>query len=294
LDLLKDTGLVPGDAAPLRTALPNPHREHLPGGLPFRPSGETELASSATFPDWLGHPQPDVPPVWIADNRGTIQFGAAMAEPITIPISNFELNIAYTHPVLNLWLDRAVIVQKMFDVFERWKLNVDDVEGITTGKTSEQGVKFKIPTQGIGFFFGAASCKFTKEAATWAGADETLDVLMALDVLVKQAGVELGKRATSLALHLQPKTLSFRELLRPFLPPSFAALENSTAEAMAYVVRWKERRITLDGSAAIANGVFVHLERDFEPTVSFEEMKTTIFKDEAAMLKLLNVEQVAA
>jgi hypothetical protein len=69
-------------------------------------------------------------------------------------------------------------------------------------------------------------------------------------------------------------------------------LEDSRAEAMAYVVRWKERRITLDGSAALANGVFVHLERDFESTVSLEDIKTVLIEDEVNLFKLLNVQEV--
>jgi hypothetical protein len=217
-----------------------------------------------------------------------------MAELVTIPISNFELSIAYVRPVLALWLDRASIVQKMFDVFEPWHLSLDDVEGLTTGKPSEQGVKFRLPLQKITFFFGPAGCKFTKESATWPEADEMLRVLTtALEVLVRQGGVELGTVASSLALHLQPRTVSFKELLRPFLAPSIAQLENSPAEALAYIVRWKGRRITLDGSAALANGVFVHLERDFDAIVSFEDMKATILSDEVMIFKLLNIEEVA-
>ena len=216
-----------------------------------------------------------------------------MAEQITIPISTFEVGIVYTRPVLNLWLDRAAIVQKMFDTFQPWNVNIDDVEGITTGKPSEQGVKFRLPLQKITFFFGPAACKFTKEAATWADAEEMLRILTAaLDVLVHQGGVELGKRSTSLALHLQPKNVPFRELLWPFLVPAIAQLENSKAEAMAYVVRWKGRRITLDGSAALANAVFANLERDFEPTVSLDDIEAAVFNDEVNLLKLLDVEEV--
>jgi hypothetical protein len=216
-----------------------------------------------------------------------------MAEQITIPISTFEVTIAYKRPVLNLWLDRAALVQKMFDFFEPSNLSVDDVEAVTTGKPSEQGVKFSLPLQKITFFFGPAACKFTKDAATWANADETLSVLTAaLGVLIQEGGVELGTSSTSLVLHLQPKTVPFKELLWPFLTPSIAHLENSLPEAMAYVIRWKGRRVTLDGSAALANGVFVRLEREFEPNVSFDDLKATIFNDEVAVLKLLNVEEV--
>src|ERR1700733_14444597 len=225
-----------------------------------------------------------------ADNNGTIT--EAMAEQITIPISTFEIAINYTRPVLNLWLDRAAVVQKMFDVFQPWNLSVDDVEAVKTGKPSEQGVKFTIPLKKVTFFFWPARCKFTKEAANWSEADELLQVLeVALEVLV-QSGVELGNKSTSLVLHLQPKNVPFKELLWPFLVPALSQLESSRPEAMAYVIRWKGRRITLDGSAALANGVFVHIERDFDAAVSFDEIKETVYKDEATVFALLNVEEV--
>ena len=216
-----------------------------------------------------------------------------MSEQITIPISNLQLSITYVRPVINLWLDRALIVQKMFDVFEPWHLNVDDVEAITTGKPSEQGVRFNLPLQKITFFFGPAGCKFTKDGATWAEADETLKVLTtALDVLTHQGGVQFGNMHTSLALHLQPRSVPFHQLLRPFLAPAIAQLENSHPEATAYVIRWKARRITLDGSAALANGVYVHLERDFDSPINFEDMKAILLDDETTILKILDVEEV--
>ena len=42
----------------------------------------------------------------------------------------------------------------MFDLFEQWNLSTDDVEAVTTGKPSEQGVKFKLPSQKMTFFSG--------------------------------------------------------------------------------------------------------------------------------------------
>jgi hypothetical protein len=218
-----------------------------------------------------------------------------MAEQITIPISVFEVSIAYKRPFLSVWLNRGTIVQALFDTFQPWGVNVDDIEPITAGKPSEQGVKFKLPLHKITFFFGPAGCKFTKETATWNDAEETLRVLnAALEILVRHGEVELGKKSTSLALHLQPQSVSFKELLFPFLAAAIAQMEPAKAEAMAYIVRWKGRRITLDGSAALANGLFANLERDFDPTVSFDEIKTVILNDELNLFRLLNVEEVAS
>lgn len=118
-----------------------------------------------------------------------------MPELVTIPISVFELSIAYVRPDVKLWVDRAAIVQGIFDALSPWQLNLDDIEAIGTGKPSEQGVKFKLPTQRVSFFFGPAGCKFTKEAAMWSEVDEMITILdSALKVLTDISGVTLARR----------------------------------------------------------------------------------------------------
>jgi hypothetical protein len=60
---------------------------------------------------------------------------------------------------------------------------------------------------------------------------------------------------------------------------------------MAIVARWKNRRITLDGSAAIANAIFVQLEREFNAEASYDDIKTQILADEIELFTLLGVEE---
>ena len=83
----------------------------------------------------------------------------------------------------------------------------------------------------------------------------------------------------------------FNEILRPFLVPKITGLENEPTEAMAIVARWKNRRITLDGSAAIANAIFVQLEREFNAEASYDDIKTQLLADEIELFKLLGIEE---
>jgi hypothetical protein len=106
--------------------------------------------------------------------------------------------------------------------------------------------------------------------------------------------VAFAKKIAILSLHLQPKTLSFREILRPFLAEPIAKLEGNPVEAMAIVARWSGRRITLDGSAAIANGLYIQSEREFESTSSFDQIRAAVSNDELTLFKLLDVEEVAS
>jgi hypothetical protein len=218
-----------------------------------------------------------------------------MAEPVTIPISIFEVTVRYEKPVIRILADRAEIIQALFDAFAEFKPSADDLEVISAGKTTEQGIRLRLGSQMITFFFGAANCKFTKEAALWADADTILRILDTfLTILTEIGGVIPGEKTSVLSLHLQLKTASFKDILRPLIDSNIKRLDPAPLEAMALVARWPGRRITLDGSAQIANGIFVQMEREFDASRSYDEMKQHIFKDEVDLLKLLGVEEVDA
>ena len=68
-----------------------------------------------------------------------------MPEPVTIPISIFELNINYEKPAIRmLSADRVNLVDDLFSSFHEFGPSVDDMEVLTTGKTSEQGIRLKL------------------------------------------------------------------------------------------------------------------------------------------------------
>ena len=217
-----------------------------------------------------------------------------MPADITIPISTLELSITYEKVAIRLMVvDRATVLEALFSAFEPWKPNVDEIELITTGKLSEQGVRIRISSQKSSFFFGVAGCKFVKDSANWAEADETLRLIeTALDTLVKTSRVVFQKIDTIVSLHLQLKTESSKDILRGLMSPELLKLDPSPATAMATVLRWPKRRLTLDGSAALANGIFVSTERQFDATTSFDDMKATIFQDEQDLFNLLDVQEV--
>src|SRR6266851_3834341 len=120
-----------------------------------------------------------------------------MAELVTIPISIFELAIDYERPQFKFWMDRAPSVQGVFDALSLWEPRIDDVEVITTGKASEQGFTIKLPLKRVSFFFGPASCKFTRENVDWQTAEETMAVLdAAVSALIRSSGVAMGPKNT--------------------------------------------------------------------------------------------------
>ncbi len=75
-------------------------------------------------------------------------------------------------------------------------------------------------------------------------AEETLTILrMVTQTLVQIGGVVLGKKKTTIGLHIQPKTTTFIEILTPFLTPDLAALEAQPLKTMAVVADGTKGRL---------------------------------------------------
>src|SRR5437867_3202350 len=128
-----------------------------------------------------------------------------MPEPVKIPLAVVEFAADFERPVFKLWVDRAEVIQAIFDALTPWGPRIDDMEAVNTGKTSEQGWTMKLPFKGVSFFFGPASCKFIRDNVYWQAAEETLAILDAVvSALTRSGGVVLGPKNVVLAMHLQP------------------------------------------------------------------------------------------
>ena len=120
-----------------------------------------------------------------------------MPEPVSVPISIFDVTAEFVRPNLRLAMTRADIVEELFDGLSYWDLTIDDLEVINEGKPSEQGVKFKIPKRKTTFFFSASHATLTWDDANWESAGETIDILtIGLDALAKHGKVEVSKFKT--------------------------------------------------------------------------------------------------
>ena len=215
-----------------------------------------------------------------------------MAEPVKIPISTFEFVLDYERPQIKLLLDRISVVQAVFDALKPWDPRIDDLDVVTTGKASEQGVTIKLPRKRASFFFGAASCKFASEGVDWQSVDETIAVLdAAVGALVRSAGVAGGRTTAVVYLHLQPNSRSFKDLLAPFVVPQLAGLEPGPMTTMAAVTKWENRRVTIDGSGILANALFLCLERNFPDSTSYQDIAGQMRKDQEEMFRILGVEE---
>ena len=215
-----------------------------------------------------------------------------MPELVTIPISYFELVVEYERPEWKLWADRGSVIEAIFDSLKPWNPNIDDVEFLNSGKTSEQGVNLKLPLKRVSLFFSPVSYRFTQQNPDWQSSDETIAILdHALSSLIRLSGIKIATQKAEIGMHIQPRSLTFVDILRPFIAPPLATLESEPIVSLAAVGRWNKRRVTVDGSAAIANGVYLRLERDFPVATSYEEISQQLKNDQMNLFEVLGVEE---
>ena len=211
-----------------------------------------------------------------------------MPEIVVTHLSFFEAEVEFVQPNLKIWLDRIAMVAAVYDALQPWNITVDDVEVVTTGKPSEQGVRFKIPEKRSSFFFSAASCRFNRDSTSWDTAEETIHIFdAALSAFRSAAGVEFKTFKTAVALHVQPREERFFDVLRPLVPAPVQ--EADKAAALAIIVKWPDHRWTIDGSAQIANGIFIRYERDFPAQVGYDAMAKQLYADEMTIMQMLDI-----
>jgi hypothetical protein len=215
-----------------------------------------------------------------------------MPEKVAIPVSIFDYSSDYVRPVISIWMDRAALVQSMFDALAKWNLDVDNVDPITNGNPSDQGIKIRIPGKRVTLFFGPSSCQFTRDAVDWSTATETAEILeVFLATLLAGSKVQLLNHKVALIMHLQPTTKKFLDLLEPFLPSGLKAFRPEEVTSGAAVVKWKDRRVTLDGSAIVANAIYLKYEQEFDSSVSFETIALDLRAAEERLFEILDVEE---
>jgi|GEM_PF-2742714 len=214
-----------------------------------------------------------------------------MSEIVSTPISFFDLEIEYEQPDFKTSMDRAPVVQAIWNALRPWGMNVDDLEIVTTGKLSEQGIRFKIPLKSSMFFWGPASCRFVRDNTGWDIADETITIIdAAVAALLSASNIKIAKYKTSVIIHAQPKRLPFSKILAPLVPPQILAFESQEIKTAAVVVRWEDRKITIDGSASLANGLFIRYERDFPGGTPYQQIAERLLADEEQIFAMLDIE----
>jgi len=220
-------------------------------------------------------------------------YGAGVASANDIECKKMGMNVVMKEGYAASSPDLSSLVTKLKrarpDVILHTGYNPDITLFLRQAK--EQGLKFKLPQKQIAFFFGPTLCKFSKDNADWESAEETITIMdVAFSTLAKSGKIEAATIEAVIAFHAQPKALPFMKILEPFIPAQLAALDGDV-RTMANIIKWDKRKIIIDGSAQLANGLFLRLDREFEGTSTYQQIAEQLRADEEALFAMLDVKE---
>jgi hypothetical protein len=123
---------------------------------------------------------------------------------------------------------------------------------------------------------------------------ETIEILdAAVTTLATKGKIKPSTFKTIVALHIQLKSVPFMEILKKIIPVPMASLDVAPPHTMACVLKWNKRKVTIDGSGQIANGIFVRYEREFPADVSYEDIAHQLKADEDGIFAMLDIKEEA-
>lgn len=217
-----------------------------------------------------------------------------MAELVKIPFANAEYQARFERPhVAFVGHDWTRAFEAVFDALSPFNLLLVNTEIVNTGKLEDHKAIFKIPERGISFQFGAEEYRFSKDASSWATAEDDGQILLAAErALMEGSGAKIASFIVSIAMHLQPLTKPREEILAPFVPEPFKALMTQRrTDAYGNHFRFADGDVLLDFSVPFANGIFLRFSSLFNGHPPLSEVLTKVRSDQAALFGILGVEE---
>jgi hypothetical protein len=190
---------------------------------------------------------------------------------------------------LEKWRENAEIIQALLEVLRPWNVRLSNVS-IMQPPTNlgELQISFEIVPQRVAFnlFLEAASLFATNVG--WGDTTNLRNMVEAIQPsLVRSANVEVANVQATLAFHITPCGKDIRQITKKFAPLGEADDESVTAFGFS-IYRGDSSRV-VDLSLLYPNSLFVRLIRNFDQSVSMNDVEVAMRGDQAAILDLLGL-----
>jgi hypothetical protein len=225
----------------------------------------------------------------------TIESGyIRMPELVQIQFATAEYQARFERPhVAFVGHDWTRAFEAVFTALLPFNLLLANTEIVNTGKLVDNKAIYRIPERGISFQFGAEEYRFSKDAASWATAEDDGQILLAAErALMEGSGAKIASFIVTVAMHLQPLTKPREEILSPFIPEPFKVLMTQRqTHAYGNHFIFADGNVLLDFSVAIANGIFVRFSSHFNGHPPLSEVLAKVRSDQIALFGMLGVEE---
>lgn len=216
-----------------------------------------------------------------------------MAEELTladIQMPFLEYRANYKEPITSIWFDRRQgdVIDALLKALAP-HLTFENITWNQAAKNlAEAHLSFSLPSMLSTILVGVRGVTVSVLNPDWSRAPIFISVFQtAVDALKASIGKELEGQQLSLGFHLKPGVKPFRETVTRFV--NAKALKSEDATFFGASVYYPDRSFVIDSSVSIPGGIFIKLNRNYNGGKKFEEMATTLRKDEETTLHHLGL-----
>jgi hypothetical protein len=203
----------------------------------------------------------------------------------------FEYRANFSSPIFAYWFERrhGEIVAALQAALAPWHVGLENITWNQAPKNAgEIQLSFGIPSLVAAIQVGLGGITMTAFNPDWSRVSELMSVFQTGLVAVKKSvDQNLQSQLTTLGLHVKPGARPFKEVVGQFVNAKALGAEAATMYGVS--VYTQDCSFVIDASGIVAGGSFIKLIRSFSPETPFEEMASTLYKDEESVLRRLGM-----
>lgn len=208
-----------------------------------------------------------------------------------VRVSSLQYRAVFAKPIIAQWGKTADLAQALFEAFREWNVSLENIASNQfPGNFGQVELSVQQFLQGrFTFRVGLDAASLSVWNPNWTEVSTIKGVALAGVEAIRQIlRVELASHDVILDMHLTPQKRSRLELTSRFLPTDLKQTDKDF-EGYGFLLHRKNILWHIDLSALFPDALYLRLFRSFAPTVSLDEIASTVQHEEVELLDYLGL-----
>ena len=205
--------------------------------------------------------------------------------------SFLEYRAVYREPVFEAWDRLGKVTHELYQAFREWGVSLEHIFGNRApNNASEIEVTFEIFNRKATFKVGLGAAALFVRDHSWAENKQIAEVArVGVRALQVAAGVEIDKHVLAFAVHVSSPGVSLLDLTTRFISLDALPSSDESVRAYGFSVYRDGSYVIVDRSELYADALYVRVNREFAPELSFESLAENLRIEENGILDLLGL-----
>ncbi len=209
-----------------------------------------------------------------------------------VPYSFFEYRAEYQEPFFELQKLYSQVAASIYQAYKEWNIRLENITfKQNPPNLAEVSLSVTFPGGRYVFNAGLAGASFNVSNPYWEEADAILKAVdTGISAVRGSMGVSVKLQRAVLGIHLQAKTGPIAGRVGELVRVDHNLLSGKSSKGFGISVYKEDLAWVIDTSAQYPGGLFVKIDRLFEPKVSLSEIASLLNNDEKKLLELISIE----